>query len=56
VDATDTAGVDGEAVKAAPAAAEAPTMPKTASQLHLVGLLGLGMLLASLALRRAVRS
>jgi hypothetical protein len=53
VDATDTAGVDGEAVKAP--AADAPAMPKTASQLHLFGMLGLGLLLGSLALRRAVR-
>jgi hypothetical protein len=50
-DATDTAGVDGEAVKEptpTPAA-----MPKTASPVHLFGLLGAVLLMASLALRRA---
>jgi hypothetical protein len=54
VDATDTAGVDGEAVKAAPTA-ETPAMPKTASQLHLFGMLGLALVIGSLALRRAAR-
>ncbi len=49
-DATDTAGVDGEAVKEA-----APTtaMPKTASPVHLFGLLGALLLAASMAFRRA---
>jgi len=50
VDATDTAGVEGEPVKAAPepAAAPAPKLPKTASPIYAVGLLGL--ILTSLAL------
>jgi hypothetical protein len=52
-DSTDTAGVDGEAVKA-PAAAPAPApLPKTASSLQLFGLLGLLLLVTSLAFRRA---
>ena len=52
-DATDTAGVDGEPVReAAPTAA----MPKTASNLQLFGLLGFGLVMVSLALRRAARS
>jgi hypothetical protein len=57
-DATDTAGVDGEPVKtpepapAAPAAAPAP-LPKTASPLELAGILGLLLLVAAFAFRRA---
>ena len=39
-DAKDTAGEDGEAVKAAPAAAAPAALPKTASPIHLIGLLG----------------
>ena len=53
VDATDTAGVEGEAVKAEPAAAETPAqLPKTASPIHLVGLLGLILVSLSLVVRR----
>jgi hypothetical protein len=52
-DSTDTAGVDGEAVKDAPTAATPATMPKTASPVHLFGLLGALLVMASLALRRA---
>jgi cobalamin biosynthesis Mg chelatase CobN len=55
VDATDTAGVDGEAVKEAPASAERAAMPKTASPVHLFAILGVVLLLASFALRRAAR-
>ena len=58
VDATDTAGVDGEAVKApaaAPVSAERAAMPKTASNLHLFGILGFVLVLASLVLRRVAR-
>jgi LPXTG-motif cell wall-anchored protein len=57
-DATDTAGVDGEAVKqpAAPAAttttASADRLPKTASSLQLMGLAGLLLLAISFLLRR----
>jgi len=54
-DATDSAGADGEAVKEA-APAERATMPKTASNLHLFGILGFVLLMASLVLRRAARS
>jgi len=53
VDATDTAGVDGEAVKEAPAAPAAPAkLPKTASPLQFIGLMGLMLLAASFLLRR----
>ncbi len=52
VDATDSAGVDGDAVKESPAAA-APTLPKTGSRLPLVGLMGLLLIAASFVLRRA---
>src|SRR4051794_833223 len=49
VDAADTAGVEGEPVKAAePTAA----LPKTASPIHLVGLLGLSLVALSLFVRR----
>jgi hypothetical protein len=47
-DAADTAGEDGEAVKAAPAAA----LPKTASPIHLFGLAGLLSIAVSLFARR----
>jgi len=50
VDATDSAGVDGDSV--APAAAPA-ALPKTASPLPLVGLMGLLLIAMSLMLRRA---
>ena len=51
VDATDTAGTDGEPVKApAPAAAPA-ALPKTASPIHLAGSLGALLLGASLLVR-----
>jgi hypothetical protein len=49
-DATDTAGTDGEAVKAPAAAAE--KLPKTASPVQFLGLLGLLMLALSLVTRR----
>jgi len=52
-DSTDTAGVDGEAVKEAAPATAAATMPKTASPVHLFGLLGALLLMGSLLLRRA---
>jgi hypothetical protein len=55
VDATDTAGVDGEAVKEATAtasAAPAPKLPKTASPLHSIAAMGLLLLAASFLLRR----
>ncbi len=53
VDATDTAGVDGEAVKETPAAAPAePKLPKTASPLPFMGILGILLLAASGLLRR----
>jgi len=54
-DATDTAGVDGEAVKEAPAPAApaAPAkLPKTASPLPFIGLMGVLLLAASFLLRR----
>jgi hypothetical protein len=52
-DATDTAGEDGEAVKAAPAPeAEPKALPKTASPIHLVGLMGLLFVVSSLVIRR----
>ena len=56
-DATDSAGVDGEAVKDTPppATAERAAMPKTASPLHLFGLLGAALVLMSLGLRRYAR-
>jgi hypothetical protein len=47
-DAKDTAGEDGEAVKAAPAA----PLPKTASPIYLIGLLGLLLMGISLFTRR----
>jgi len=53
VDATDTAGVDGEAVKEAPAPEPKPAkLPKTASSLQLIGAMGLLFLAASFLLRR----
>jgi LPXTG-motif cell wall-anchored protein len=55
VDATDTAGVDGEAVRepvTTAAAAPAAALPKTASSLQLYGLLGLLLLAVSFLLRR----
>jgi len=51
-DAKDTAGEDGEAVKAAPAATA--SLPKTASPIHLIGLLGLLFGGISLFARRLV--
>jgi hypothetical protein len=48
-DATDTAGIDGEAVKEPEPAAQ---LPKSASSLQFIGLMGLMMLGASLLLRR----
>jgi len=48
VDATDTAGVEGEAVKAPEVAA----LPKTASSIHLFGLFGLILVILSVLLRR----
>jgi hypothetical protein len=47
-DAADTAGEDGEAVKAAPSA----SLPKTASPIHLIGLMGLLFVAISLLTRR----
>lgn len=56
VDATDSAGVDGESVKEtpepAPAEASRAELPKTASPLPFMGLLGVMMLAASFLLRR----
>jgi hypothetical protein len=57
VDATDTAGVDGEAVTETAAAKPSPTqpartLPKTASPIPLIGLFGLSSLVAGLLLRR----
>jgi hypothetical protein len=53
VDATDTAGTDGEPVKEAPAAAAAPAapLPKTASPIHLAGAFGALLIGASLLAR-----
>jgi LPXTG-motif cell wall-anchored protein len=52
-DATDTAGVDGEAVKDTPAPAAAPAkLPKTASSLQLMGFMGALLLGVSFLLRR----
>ena len=53
VDATDTAGVDGDAVADSPAPAPAATLPKTASPFPLIGLIGLFLLSLSFLLRRA---
>ena len=50
IDATDTAGVDGEAVKEAPATKQ---MPKTASPLPSIAAMGLLLMAAGLLLRRA---
>jgi hypothetical protein len=49
-DAADTAGEDGEAVKAAPAAAA--SLPKTASPIPLIGLMGFLCVALSLLVRR----
>lgn len=51
-DATDTAGEDGEAVKAAPEPAAQKHLPKTASPIHLIGLMGLLSVAFSLVTRR----
>ena len=52
-DATDTAGVDGDAVTE-PAAAPLPAkLPKTASPLNFIGLMGLLLIAVSFLLRRA---
>ena len=48
-DAADTAGEDGEAVKSAPASA---SLPKTASPIHLIGLVGFLFVAISLITRR----
>ena len=50
-DASDTAGVEGEPVKAAEPAA-APALPKTASPIYDIGLLGLIFASSALAVRR----
>ena len=51
-DATDTAGEDGEAVKAAPAPEVASkALPKTASPIYLIGLMGLVLVAMSLVAR-----
>ena len=51
-DAKDTAGEDGEAVKAAAAPEAAPkTLPKTASPIYLIGLMGLLLVALSLVAR-----
>lgn len=55
VDATDTAGVDGEPVKEAAPAAPAAKLPKTASPVHLAGSLG-GLLLGASLLARKLSS
>ena len=52
VDAADTAGVEGEAVKAPVAAAAAPKLPTTASSIYTIGLLGLMLTGVSLIIRR----
>ena len=52
VDAIDSAGVDGDTVTASPAPAPA-ALPKTASTLPLIGLMGLLLVAVSLLLRRA---
>ena len=49
-DAADTAGEDGEAVKSAPAASA--SLPKTASPIYLIGLMGLLLVACSLVARR----
>jgi hypothetical protein len=53
VDATDTAGVEGEPVKVSEPVAVARQLPKTASPIHGVGLLGLGLLGLGLLMRGA---
>lgn len=53
VDAADTAGEMGEPVKAAPEPAP-QQVPKTASPIYVVGLLGLMLIAVSLLIRRAV--
>jgi len=52
IDATDTAGVDGDTTPA-PAPAAPATLPKTGSPLPLIGGLGLLLVAGSLLLRRA---
>jgi len=54
VDATDTAGVEGEAVKTAEPVqtAAAKKLPTTASPIYGVGLAGLALIAASMLLRR----
>ena len=52
-DAADTAGVEGEPVKAEPVAAAAPQeLPRTASPIYMIGLLGLILVTLSLVVRR----
>ena len=50
LDATDTAGVEGEAVK--PAAEPERALPTTASPIYTIGLIGLMLLVVSLVVRR----
>jgi hypothetical protein len=52
VDATDTAGVEGEAVKA-PEPVAAAALPRTASPIYTIGLLGLSLLAVAVLVRRA---
>jgi hypothetical protein len=52
-DIADTAGVQGEVVKEAAPAAPQAELPKTASQIHLAGLLGLMLIVVSILVRRA---
>jgi len=51
-DTDDTSGVDGEAVAAAPTPAAAPPLPKTASNLQTLGLLGLLLVAVSFLVQR----
>jgi len=52
-DATDTAGVDGTAVK--PAEPTPKPLPKTASPIYLIGLMGFVLLLIATLTRKAIR-
>ena len=53
IDSTDSAGVDGDAVTETPAPAKPAELPKTASALPLIGLMGLLMIAVSFVLGRA---